>query len=72
MMKTGVWVAILVAVVFSSFLVGYAVPPMVEVGMIGGGGRNGEIGQKSKVDEATKEYYRSLAVDDSEEESEDE
>ena len=62
-MKTDFWIVTIIAVAFVGFLVGYSVPPMVEVGMIGGGGESGEIGLKSKVDESMEEYYRSLAAE---------
>lgn len=62
-MKTDFWIVTIIAVAFVGYLVGYSVPPMVEVGMIGGGGESGEIGLKSKVDESMEEYYRSLAAE---------
>lgn len=51
---------ILITGIFIGFLMGYSVPPMVEVGLIGGGD-NAEIGLKSEVDEDMEEYYRSLS-----------
>ena len=64
-MKDSVWVVILVIAVFSGFSMGYSLSPMIEVGMIGGGANRGdEVGLKSKVDEATEEYYRNLAAED--------
>lgn len=62
-MKTDFWIVTIIAVAFVGFLVGYGVPPMLEVGMIGSGGESGEIGLKSKVDESMEEYYRSLAAE---------
>jgi hypothetical protein len=53
---------ILITGIFIGFLMGYSVPPMVEVGMIGGGD-NAEIGLKSEVDEDLEEYYRSLSLE---------
>ena len=64
-MSNSLWAMILVAGIFVSFLMGYSVPPMVEVGMIGGGD-DSEIGLKSGVDEAMEEYYRSLSLEDDE------
>ncbi len=69
-MKSSLWVIILVAVAFGAFLVGYSVPPMIEVGMIGGGGEGREIGLKSEVDETMEEYYRGLAAEGGESEGE--
>ena len=51
---------ILITGMFIGFLTGYSVPPMVEVGMIGGGDSS-EAGPKSDMDEDMEEYYRSLS-----------
>lgn len=51
---------ILITGIFIGFLMGYSVPPMVEVGMIGGGD-SAEAGLKSDIDEDMEEYYRSLS-----------
>jgi hypothetical protein len=51
---------ILITGIFIGFLTGYSVPPMVEVGMIGGGD-DAEVGVKSEIDEDMEEYYRSLS-----------
>ena len=53
---------ILITGIFIGFLMGYSVPPMVEVGMIGGGD-SAEVGLKSEVDEDLEEYYRSLSLE---------
>ena len=53
---------ILVTGIFIGFLMGYSVPPMVEVGMIGGGD-GGPTGIKSEIDEDMEEYYRSLSLE---------
>lgn len=51
---------ILITGIFIGFMMGYSLPPMVEVGMIGGG--DGEpTGIKSEIDENMEEYYRSLS-----------
>ncbi len=63
-MANSFWKVILVTAGFTGFLMGYAVPPLLEVGMIGGGGESGEIGIKSDVDEEMEEYYRKLLEDD--------
>jgi len=59
-MNTTLWTMILITGIFIGFLMGYSVPPMVEVGMIGGGD-NVEMGVKSEIDENMEEYYRSLS-----------
>ena len=61
-MNRNFWTMILITGIFIGFLMGYSVPPMVEVGMIGGGD-NAEIGLKSEVDEDLEEYYRSLSLE---------
>lgn len=62
-MKSGLWVVILVVSIFMGFLMGYSLPPMMEVGMIGGG-ENEEIGLKSDVNEDMEEYYKQLSQDE--------
>lgn len=59
-MNTTFWIVFLVTGIFIGFLMGYSVPPMVEVGMIGGGDGH-EIGVKSGIDEDMEKYYRSLS-----------
>jgi hypothetical protein len=54
------WKVLLVVIGFSGFLMGYAVPPLLEVGMIGGDAESGEVGIKSDLDEDMEEYYRKL------------
>lgn len=53
---------ILITGTFIGFLMGYSVPPMVEVGMIGGGDSS-EAGLKSDMDQDMEEYYRSLSLE---------
>lgn len=67
-MSRTLWTMILITGVFVGFMMGYSVPPMVEVGLIGGG-HNTELGLKPEVDENLEEYYRSLSLDGSESES---
>lgn len=62
-MKKGLWVVILVVGVFMGFLIGYSVPPMVEVGMIGGEGHQ-QAGIKAEVTDDLKEHYESLLKED--------
>lgn len=62
-MRKTVWQIILMVTAFTGFLLGYAVPPLVEVGMIGGGPK-AEIGIKSEVDQDLQDYYRDLHEQD--------
>ena len=59
-MKSGLWVVILVVGGFMGFLMGYSLPPMIEVGMIGAEGEQ-SIGLKSEVDKDMEEYYKKLS-----------
>ena len=61
-MSSTYWTMILITGVFIGFLMGYSVPPMVEVGMIGGGDI-AEVGLQSEMDQDMEEYYRSLLQD---------
>jgi hypothetical protein len=61
-MTRTLWTMILITGIFIGFLMGYSVPPMVEVGMIGGS--DGEkAGIKSEIDQDMEEYYRSLSLE---------
>jgi len=62
-MKSGLWVVILVVAIFMGFLMGYSLPPMIEVGMIGAG-QDEAIGLKTDVDEDMEQYYKQLSQDD--------
>lgn len=59
-MKNGLWVVVLVVAVVMGFLMGYSVPPMIEVGLLGAEPHQ-EVGIQSEVDEQMKEYYRKLS-----------
>lgn len=59
-MKNGLWVVVLVVAIVMGFLMGYSLPPMIEVGLIGSEPHQ-EVGIQSEVDEQMKEYYRKLA-----------
>lgn len=61
-MNRTLWTMILITGIFIGFLMGYSVPPMVEVGMIGGGDSS-EAGLKSDMDQDMEEYYRSLSLE---------
>ncbi len=58
MMKDSLWMIIVVVAVFLGFLIGYSVPPLVEVGMIGNQG--GKAGVKTEVETEMQDYYRDL------------
>lgn len=62
-MKSGLWVVILVVAIFMGFLMGYSLPPMIEVGMIGAG-QDEAIGLKTDVNEDMEQYYKQLSQDD--------
>ena len=62
-MKKGLWVVIAVVGIFMGFLIGYSVPPMIEVGMIGGDGHQ-QAGIKTDVSDDMKEYYDNLLKED--------
>jgi|TARA_Y100000294_G_scaffold176590_1_gene199395 hypothetical protein len=59
-MKNTVWTMFLITAVFTSFLLGYSVPPLLEVGMIGGRGEKPSPTMEPKLNEQMEEYYRKL------------
>jgi hypothetical protein len=61
-MDSTFWTMILITGIFVGFLMGYSVPPMVEVGMIGGGD-SAEVGLQSEIDQDMEEYYRGLSLE---------
>jgi hypothetical protein len=56
------WTVVLVVATFSGFMMGYSVPPMVEVGYIGGGGA--PAGPKADIEKNLQEYYQRLQDQD--------
>ena len=58
-MKNGLWVVILVVAIFMGFLMGYSLPPMFEVGLIGAS-KDQPVGLKSDVNEEMEQYYQNL------------
>lgn len=50
----------LITAVFTSFLLGYSVPPLLEVGMIGANGEKRSPTTEPKLNKQMEEYYRSL------------
>jgi len=61
-MKNSLWVVILIVLSFMGFMMGYSLPPMYEVGLIGGSGKQ-EIGLKSKMSDEMDDYYKQLLKD---------
>ena len=61
-MKNGLWPVILTVTIFMGFLIGYSLPPMFEVGLIGGS-NDGKPGVQSELDGEMEEYYKSLTAD---------
>lgn len=64
-MNSSFWTMILITGIFIGFLMGYSIPPMVEVGMIGGGD-GAKAGPKSEIDSTMEEYYRGLLLENDE------
>lgn len=60
-MKKELWVVIVVVGAFMGLLIGYSVPPMLEVGLIGGDKEN--IGINTEVSEDLMDHYKDLAND---------
>jgi hypothetical protein len=61
-MKNSLWVVILIVLSFMGFMMGYSLPPMYEVGLIGGSGKQ-DVGLKSEVSDEMEEYYKQLLKD---------
>ena len=61
-MRSSLWVVILVVLSFMGFMMGYSLPPMYEVGLIGGSGKQ-DVGLKSGVSDEMDEYYKQLLKD---------
>ena len=59
-MKNEIGVIFLVTSVFTSFLLGYSLPPLLETGMIGGRGQVTPAVVEPQVDKQLEEYYRKL------------
>ena len=58
-MKNELWIVILVVAVFMGFMMGYSLPPMIEVGMIGAKPEQA-IGVKSGINKEMEKYYKEL------------
>ncbi len=61
MMKDSLWMIIVVVAVFLGFLIGYSVPPLVKVGMIGNQGEKVKV--ETEVEAEMQDYYRGLYED---------
>ncbi|MDH5445661.1 MAG: hypothetical protein OEY52_08900 [Gammaproteobacteria bacterium] len=61
-MKDELWGVILVVAIFMGFMMGYSLPPMFEVGMIGAK-PDQSIGIKTDVNEDMQQYYKELQED---------
>lgn len=59
-MRNTLWTMFLITAVFTSFLLGYSVPPLLEVGMIGGKGEKTSSIREPKLNKQMEEYYRNL------------
>lgn len=60
-MKKELWVVIVVVGAFMGLMIGYSVPPMLEVGLIGGDKEN--VGISTDVSDDLAEHYKSLTED---------
>ncbi|WP_455222752.1 hypothetical protein [Kaarinaea lacus] len=60
-MKKELWVVIAVVGAFMGLLIGYSVPPMLEVGLIGGEKAN--VGISTEMSDDLQEHYKSLVED---------
>jgi len=58
-MKNELWIVILVVAIFMGYMMGFSLPPMIEVGMIGGKPEQA-IGVKSGVNKEMEQYYKEL------------
>lgn len=61
-MNKGIWQVILVVAISMGFLIGYSLPPMLEVGMIGSD-KEQPAGLKSEINEEMEQYYQDLLND---------
>ena len=60
-MKRELWVVIAVVGAFMGLMIGYSVPPMLEVGLIGG--EKETVGISTEVSDDLAEHYKSLTAD---------
>lgn len=57
-MKTNLWIVIIVVVAFLGFMMGYALPPFLEVGF--GHGENAIQGETTIMEEELMQQYEDL------------
>lgn len=60
-MKRELWVVIAVVGAFMGLMIGYSVPPMLEVGLIGG--EKEAVGISTEVSDDLAEHYKNLTED---------
>lgn len=58
-MKKELWVVIAVVGAFMGLMIGYSVPPMLEVGLIGGDKES--VGISTEMSDELAEHYKNLA-----------
>ncbi|MEE8343156.1 MAG: hypothetical protein V3R51_05075 [Gammaproteobacteria bacterium] len=61
-MKNTLWKVIVVVALFLGFLMGYSIPPMVEVGGVAGHGA--ERGGEKELTQELLDYYKDLAEEE--------
>lgn len=61
-MKDPLWKVIVVVALFLGFLMGYSVPPMVEVG--GVAGQRAAGGGEKELTQELRDYYKDLAEEE--------
>ena len=60
-MKNTFWVVVVVSAVFLGFLMGYSVPPFLEIGFAVGKGKKAP---PTKIDKKMEDYYKNLYKDE--------
>ena len=60
-MKNTLWIVVVVIAVFLGFLMGYSVPPFLEVGFAVG---KGKTAPPTKIDKKAEDYYKNLYKDE--------
>jgi len=60
-MKNTLWVVVVVIAVFLGFLMGYSVPPFLEIGFAVGKGKKAP---PTKIDKTMEDYYKNLYKDE--------
>jgi len=61
-MKSDLWGVILIVAILMGFLMGYSLPPMYEVGLIGNKNQQA-VGLKSEINQEMQKYYQELSKD---------